>query len=116
MTILSTLLRHALGRHLRRQGEPGVARLLPHRDRRLREGRVGKSTDGNSDISGKAFVLPVNGRTACRAEMKGQHVAALGYSNPRRSFTGDRDPFTGKACLVADHGARAALALEAVTH
>jgi len=93
-----------------------VARLLPHRDGWRGEIRVSEVADGNSDISGKAFVLPVNGRTTCRAEMKSQHVATLGYSNPRRSFTGDGDLFAGKACLVADHGPRAALALQAVTH
>src|SRR6516165_9001175 len=93
-----------------------MAALLPHRDRRRRESRVGKGADGYRDVSGKAFVLPVNGRTACRTEMKGQHVAALGYSNPRRSFTCDGDLFAGKARLVAEHGAGAPLALEAVAH
>jgi hypothetical protein len=45
--------------------------------------------------------------------MKGQCVAALGYSHPWRSLTRDGDLFAGKESLVADHGAGAALALEA---
>jgi hypothetical protein len=48
--------------------------------------------------------------------MKGQHVAAFGCPYPRRSFTGDGDLLTGEARLVADHGAGAPLALQAVAH
>ena len=93
-----------------------MTRLLPHRDGRRGEIRVGEVADGNSDISEKAFVLPVNGGTACRAEMKGQHVAAFGCPYPRRRFTGDGDLLAGEARLVADHGAGAPLALQAVAH
>src|SRR5262249_26564285 len=113
---LSPLLCHALGRRLRRQGDPGVAGLLPHRDGWRREIRVGEVADGNSDVSGKAFVLPVDVGAACRAEIKGKRVAAFGCPHPRRSFTGDGDLLTGEARLVANHGASAALALQAVAH
>src|SRR5262249_26165619 len=113
---LLPLLWHALGRRLRRQGDPGVAALLPHRDGWRGEIRVREVADGNSDVSGKAFVLPVDGGAACRAEIKGKRVAAFGCPHPRRSFTGGGDLLTGEARLVADHGAGAALALLAVAH
>src|SRR5262245_55800009 len=99
-----------------RQGDPGVAGLLPHRDGWRREIRVSEVADGNSDVSGKAFVLPVDGGAACRAKIKGKRVAAFGCPHPRRSFTGDGDLLTGEARLVANHGASAALALQAVAH
>src|SRR5215831_9202915 len=75
-----------------------------------------RSCQCNSDVSGKAFVLPVDGGAACRAEIKGKRVAAFGCPHPRRSFTGDGDLLTGEARLVANHGAGAALALQAVAH
>src|SRR6516164_1469996 len=76
--VISPLLRHALGRRIGRQGEPGVACLLPHRDGRRGEIRVGEVAYGNSDVSRKAFALPINGGAACRTEMKGQRVATFG--------------------------------------
>jgi hypothetical protein len=93
-----------------------VARLLPHRDGRRGEIRVGEVADGNGDISRKAFALPVDGGAACRTEMKGQGVAAFGCSHPCRSLTGEGDLLAAEARLVANHGAGAALALQAVTH
>jgi hypothetical protein len=113
---LSPLLCHVLGWRLRRQGDPGVTRLLPHPDVWRGEIRIGEVADGNSDVSGKAFVLPVHRGAACRAEIKGQRVATLGCSHPRRSFTGDSDLLTREARLVTDHGAGAALAFQAMAH
>src|SRR6516164_9278237 len=78
--------------------------------------RVGEVADANDDISRKAFVLPVNGRAACRTEMEGHRVAALGCPHPCRSLTTDGDPVAAKARLIANHGASAALALQAVAH
>src|SRR4051794_593913 len=48
--------------------------------------------------------------------MKGQRVAAFGRPHPRRSLSDDGDLLAGKTRLVADHGAGAALALQAVAH
>jgi hypothetical protein len=48
--------------------------------------------------------------------VKGQHVPAFGCPHPRRSLTGEADLLTPEARLVANHGASAALAREAVTH
>lgn len=93
-----------------------MAGLLPHRDGRRRESRVGESADGDSDVSGKAFTLPVDGGAAYRTEMKGQCVAAFGFPRPRRSLTGEGYLLAAEARLVADHGAGAALALQAVAH
>src|SRR5262249_38031906 len=114
--VISPLLRHALGRRVRRQGEPGVARLLPHRDGRRGEIRVGEVADGNGDGSRKAFALPVDGGAARRTEMKGQRVATVGCPQPRRRLTGEGDLLAAEARLVADRGASAALALQAVAH
>ena len=41
--------------------------------------------------AGKAFALPVDGGAACRTEIKGQRVSALGFPAPRRSLTGEGD-------------------------
>src|SRR5262249_25591887 len=89
---------------------------LPHRDGRRGKIRVGEIADGNGDVARKAFALPVYGGAARRTEMKGQRVAAFGCPHPRRSLTGDGDLLAGEARLVADHGACAALALQAVAH
>src|SRR5258708_15609958 len=84
--VLSSLLRCACGQRVGRQGNPGVPRLLPNRDGRRGEIRVGEVADGNSDDSGKAFVLPMDGGAAGRTEMEGStlplsaariHVVAL---------------------------------------
>jgi hypothetical protein len=48
--------------------------------------------------------------------MKGQRVAAFGCPHPRRSLSGEGDLLAAEARLVADHGAGAALALQAVAH
>jgi hypothetical protein len=48
--------------------------------------------------------------------MKGHRVAAFGCPYPLRSLTGKGDLLAAETRLVADHGARAALALEAVAH
>src|SRR5262249_39101655 len=109
--VISPLLRHALGRRIGRQGEPGGACLLPHRDGRRWEIRVGEVAHGNGDVSRKALGLPVDGGAACRTEMKGQRVATFGCPHPRRRLTGEGDLLAAEARLVADRGASAALAL-----
>ena len=48
--------------------------------------------------------------------MKGQRVAAFGCPHPRRRLTGEGDLLAAEARLIADHGAGAALAFQAVTH
>src|SRR5262245_29661054 len=112
----SPLLRHALGRRVGRQGDPGVACLLPHGDARRREIRVGEVADGNGNVSRKTLALPVYGRAAGRTEMKGQRVAAFGCPHPGRSLTSEGDLLATEARLIANHGASAALAFQAVAH
>ena len=46
----------------------------------------------------------------------GHRIAAFGCPHPRRGITGDGDLLATEARLVADHGAGAALAFQAVTH
>src|SRR5262245_43110762 len=48
--------------------------------------------------------------------MKGQRVPAFGRPHPRRRLTGEGDLLAAEARLVADRGASAALALQAVAH
>jgi hypothetical protein len=93
-----------------------MARLLPHGDGRRWEIWVGEVADGNGDVFRKAFVLPIDGRAACWTEMKGQRVATFGCPHPRRRLTSEGNPLPVEACLIADHGAGAALALQAVAH
>jgi hypothetical protein len=45
-----------------------------------------------------------------------QRVAAFGCPHPRRSLTGEGDLLPAEARLIADHGAGAPLALQAVAH
>src|SRR5262245_61187950 len=93
-----------------------LACLLPHPYRRRREIWVGEVADRNGDVSGKALALPVDGGAACRTEMIGHRVAAFGCPGARRSLPGDGDLLAAEACLVADGGAGAALAFQAVAH
>jgi hypothetical protein len=46
--------------------------------------------------------------------MKSQRVAALGGARPRRGLAGEGDLVAAEASLVADHGAGAGLALQAM--
>ena len=48
--------------------------------------------------------------------MKGQRVPTFGFALLRPSLTGEDHLLAGKTRLVADHGAGAALALQAVAH
>jgi hypothetical protein len=112
----SALLRRALGRRVGRQGDPKVACLFPHSDGRRWEIRVGKAADGNGNVARKAFALPEDCRAAYGTEMKGQCVATFGLASPRSSLTRKGDLLATETRLVADHSARATLALEAVAH
>src|SRR5262249_28237662 len=58
---------------------------------------IGEVADGNGDVSGKTFTLPVNGGSACWTEMKGQRVAAFGRSHPRGGLTGEGDLLAASA-------------------
>src|SRR5262245_29763456 len=78
--------------------------------------RVGEVADRNGDVFRKAFALPVDGGAARRTEMKGQRVATFGCPHPSRRLTGEGDLLAAEARLVADRGASAALALQAVAH
>jgi hypothetical protein len=82
----SPLLRHSLGRSVRRQRDPRVACLLPNRDGRRWEIRVGEVAYGNRDHSREAFVLPVHGGAAGWTEIESQRVVAFGRAPPRRRF------------------------------
>src|SRR6202035_3865536 len=99
-----------------RQGDPRVARPLPHRNGRCRKIWVGEAADSNGDVSREAFALPIDGGTARRTEMKGDRVAAFGRPHPRRCLASEGDLLPAVARLVADHAPGAALALQAVAH
>jgi hypothetical protein len=93
-----------------------VSGLLPDRDRGRRKIRVGEGADGYGDVTGKALPFPVDRGAAGRAEVEGERIAAFGRAGPRNGLTGDGGMLAAEACLVADHGTSAALALQAVTH
>jgi hypothetical protein len=65
-------------------------------------------------VAGEAFAFPVDGGAAHRAEVEGKLVAALGRARPLGVLAGERDLIAGKARLVGDDRAGAALALQAV--
>ena len=48
--------------------------------------------------------------------MEGQRATAFGCPHPLRRFTGESNLVEAKARLIADHSARASLALKAVAH
>src|SRR4029077_2895547 len=112
----SSLPCRALRRSTGRQSDPRMATLLPHRDSRGGETWIGEVADGNADESWKACVLPEHSRPARWTEMKGHDVAAVGRPLPLGGFAGDRDLVIPKARLVADHGAGASPACQAVAH
>jgi hypothetical protein len=62
------------------------------------------------------LALPVYGGAACRTEMKGHRVTAVGCPRPIRGPTGDGDLLAAEKRSVADHSAGTALALQAVAH
>ena len=93
-----------------------MAGLFPDGDRGRRKIRLGKGADGDGDVAGKALALPVDRGAAGRAEVEGERIATLSRARPRSGLTGEGDLLTAEARLVADHSARAALALQAVTH
>src|SRR4029450_5083624 len=71
---------------------------------------------GYGDVTGKTLALPVDRGPACRAEVEGEGVAALGRARPRGRPAGECDLLATEARLVADHSAGAALALQTVAH
>lgn len=93
-----------------------MAALLPHRDRRCREGRIGESADGDGDVAREAFARPIHRGATHRTEAERQRIAACGCARPLRHRAGEGDLVAGKARLVAEHGTGAPLALEAVAH
>ena len=112
----SALLRYALRRWINRQREPGVAGLLPYRrpSARGRWGRRGCRWRRRRGRGSRA--RPVDGGAAVRAEAEGERVAALGGARVLGGGAGEGDLLAAEAGLVADDGAGAALALQAVAH
>ena len=93
-----------------------MARRLPNCEGRRRESRVGEIANGNADEPWKPGVLPKHSGPARRTEMKGHGVAALGCPLPLSGLSGDGDLIITEARLVANHGAGASLAGQAVAH
>src|SRR5262245_60355852 len=78
---------------------------------------VGAGKFGSAKLTMATATYPgIDGGAACRTEMKGQRVAAFGCPHPRRRLTGEGDLLAAEARLVADRGASAALAFQAVAH
>ena len=90
--------------------------LFPHRDGRRWEIRVGEIAYGNGDHSRKAFTLPVHSGAADRTETESQRVAAFSRPLPRLRIAMEGDLFAAEPRLVADDGAGAALAFQAMAH
>src|SRR6516165_4380173 len=93
-----------------------MACLLPNRDDRRREIWVGEVAYGHRDNSRKSFVLKVDSRAAGRTEIASQRIAAFARPLPRCRCTIEGDLLAAEPRLVADDGAGAALALQAMAH
>src|ERR1700686_5038628 len=78
--------------------------------------RVAEVAYGNGDNSRKAFVPPVEGGAAGRTEIESERIAAFGGPHPLRRIAVDGDLLAAEPSLVADDGASAALALQAMAH
>src|SRR5262249_10667638 len=78
--------------------------------------RLGGVSGGKELLPGTVRRAQIDGRAACRTEMKGQRGAAFSCPHPRCRLTGEGDLLAAEARLVADHGAGSALALQAVAH
>src|SRR5262249_3602347 len=112
----SILPLHTPRRHVGWEGDPGVARFFPNCDCGRGKFRIGESSDGNGDVAWETFTLPAAGGAARRAEVEREHVTALGRAGPRGGHAGNGDLLATEARLVADHGAGAALTLQAMAH
>src|SRR5262249_33106501 len=77
---------------------------------------IGEGANSDGDVTGKALALPVNRGATGRTEVEAERVPAVGRARPLSGFPREGDLFATKARLVADHGAGAALARQAVTH
>jgi hypothetical protein len=64
--------------------EPGVAGLLPNRDRGRGKTRICEVADGDGNVTGKALALHVYRGAAGRAEVEGDRVAVLGRARPAK--------------------------------
>src|SRR5262249_7132945 len=108
----SPLLCHSLD--VGRQRHPGMARLLPNREHRRRKIRLGEVADGHGDNSWKGSMLKVDRGAAGRTEMASQRIAAFALSLPRGRGAVEGDLLAAESRKVAEDGAGAALALEAM--
>ena len=93
-----------------------MACLLPNRDDRRREIWVGEVAYGHGDNSRKSFVLKVDSRAAGRTEIASQRIAAFARPLPRCRCAIEGDLLAAEPRQVADDGAGAALALEAMAN
>src|SRR5262245_33224598 len=90
-------------------------RLLPDRASRGWKRRIRERPDGYAHEPGILPRAPVHGSSALGAEVGRELVARIRGANELRRDTGDRDLLLGEVRAHAEHRARAALALEAVT-
>ena len=114
--LASSLLHFALRDWVRRRGDPRVAAFLPHRDGRRWEIRISKGADGDGNQIGKAAIFPIYRGATHRAEAIRQDVAALGRAGPFGGRSADSKLRSAKARLIADYGACATLAFQAMAH
>jgi hypothetical protein len=77
---------------------------------------VSKSPYRNSNQVRSCFRLPVNGRSALRAEVERQAIAAFGYAGVLSGISFDRDPITLETCLDAKNAPGAPLAFQAMAN
>src|SRR5260370_19641616 len=94
----------------RSQRKPRVHGGLPNREGRQRKGRVGEGADGDAVVVRKARGLPVNVRTALRAEMEMDFVAAVCAAGEDLTDAADVDLRAAEIGTGMKDGAGAALA------
>lgn len=93
-----------------------MACLLPNRDDGRWEIWVGEVAYGHGDNSRKSFRLKVDSRAAGRTEIASQRIATFALPLPRCRCTIEGNLLAAEPRLVADDGAGAALALQAMAY
>lgn len=94
---------------------PRMREFLVHRDGRSLETRIRKCAERDRQKVGQGLQLPVNGRSAHRAEVEGYRIAAVTDANERLRTPADLYPFTREASLNPKRASCTPLASVAVT-
>src|SRR5262249_43108644 len=99
-----------------RARHPGVSASLVNRMAWLRKIAIGESANRDGNEARRSAQFPIDRRSAGRAEVEADGVAAIGEPGELRCLARDCDLFAAEARLYAEDTPRALLESEAMTH